>query len=83
MKKTGIVEITDELTLKDFNWKLKAIYFDNETRNLVLTVLMWESLYKHSRDFSFTIPESVTNFGVMDAMNLLLQMPQFTGSTNE
>jgi len=80
MRKTGTIQITDELTLKDFNWNLKSIYFDNETRNLTLEVLMWESFYKHSRTFNFVIPESVTNFGVSDAMNLLLQLPQFENS---
>lgn len=79
-KKIGTIEVTRELTLKDFTWFLKRIVFETDTRKLFLDVTMWEAHYKHIRSFEFTLPESVENFSQKDAMNLLLQLPQFKDS---
>lgn len=79
--KEGTIQITADLELKDFTWQLESIHWHISTRKLTLEVLMWEKHLKHSRSFTFDVPEGVK---VPEpepfSIQLLLQMPQFIGS---
>jgi hypothetical protein len=80
MKKNGIIQIDDYLTLKDFEWELEEIRFKRSSQKLFLEVLMWEKHAKHSRTFEFDVPAGVDELGVEQCISYLLMLPQFAGS---
>lgn len=86
MKKTGTIQLTGELTLKDFSWEIARVDIDVLNKEVKIEVLMWENHFKHSRVFTFT-PNvgSVAYTKVTDFIDLakarLLAMPMFKDST--
>lgn len=86
MRKTGTVQVTDELELKDFNWTIDNIRIDITNKEVTVEVLMWENHHKHSRVFRFTPnPGTAVHTKLVDLFDIakakLLTMPMFEGST--
>lgn len=75
--KDGTVQITAELTLKDFTWKIKGTCYNWETHKAIIEVVMWENHYTHSRSFAF---DCEGEWSSTDCINSILSLDHFTDS---
>ncbi len=78
MKQKGRHTITDELTLKDFSWEIRALtcYYDQGLVSIEVTF----NNEKESRAFEFnTSQKALTK---QDCKNYLLTLDQFKGSND-
>ncbi len=76
MKQTGTHIITDELTLKDFTWKIRALtwYYDDNFVSIEVTF----NDEKESRAFEYQTTKGTLTKD--ECEKYLLALPQFKGS---
>jgi hypothetical protein len=77
-KKIGTIQVFDDLTLKDFTWKLGDYTARPGSGYANIEVLMWENLYVHSR-FYPNVFENV-NYTDADVFAYILSLDQFADS---
>lgn len=77
-KQTGTMAVSDDLTLKDFTWKVVKAWHDLEVDQSFVEVHAWEVHKVHSRVFQIVTPSPWT------AENVFLEVMKLTpflGST--
>ena len=80
MEKKGLIKVTDDLILKDFNWDIVGCRYDWINHNLIIEVKMWEKHQKHSREFEFKLDKNKSNITADNCMKYILSLDQFKGS---
>ena len=76
-KKTGTIQVFDDLTLTDFNWSIHSVIYGWESGTATAEIRMSEGSFVHSRFYNFDAPGEWTSQSVIDAV---MTLPQFSNS---